>query len=345
MPINQSLQLVDSNAMHVGLYASEFLTVLSLPEATFQSKTSILKAWQEYPLEKLNQRVCRTILSVNKKASRLAVLSELGRYPVFLNALIASISYEWHLRHRAPTDSLARLALSEMESWVDPGHDSWLARVKSICKLLDIKELHAQLSPDTVRGKLKKVLRSKFEIFWKDELNDSKLGADNKSHNKLRFYSQFKSCFKTENYVETVKNRNQRCWLCRLRVSAHHLAVEKLRYSRPPIPPELRFCEYCGGGSQNLPKSQDSEIHFLMECNNFELKRACFLKRLECHVPNIMSLSKENKVKTMLCPTSPQAAKLVNKFIGIMFNARENIDKGENILSYPTWDPNQPKPF
>ena len=58
-----------------------------------------------------------------------------------------------------------------------------------------------------------------------------------------------------------------------------------------------------------------------------------------------MSLSKENKVKTMLFPTSPQAAKLVNKFIGIMFNAWENIDKGENILSYPTWDPNQTKHF
>ena len=58
-----------------------------------------------------------------------------------------------------------------------------------------------------------------------------------------------------------------------------------------------------------------------------------------------MSLSKENKVKKMLCPTSPQAAKLVNKFIGIMFNARESIDKGENILSYPNWDPNQPNPF
>ena len=79
MPIKQSLQLVDSIAMPVGLYASEFLTVLSLPEATFKSKNSILKAWQEYPLEKLNQRVCRTVLSVNKKASRLAVLSELGR--------------------------------------------------------------------------------------------------------------------------------------------------------------------------------------------------------------------------------------------------------------------------
>ena len=345
MPIKQSLQLLDSIVMPVGLYASEFLTPLSLPLGALQNKNTFLKAWEDYPLEKINQRACRTILSLSKKASRLAVLSELGRYPVFLNAVSAAISYEWHLRHRAPSDSLASLALSEMDSLSDSGHDSWLARVKSICKLLNIKTLHSQLSHDSVRGQLKQILRSKFEIFWKDELNDPKLGVDNKSHNKLRFYSQFKSCFKIENYVENVRNRNQRCWLSRLRISAHHLAIEKLRYSRPPIPPELRFCDYCGGGPQNLPKYQDSETHFLMECKFFEFKRACFLKRLECFVPNLNTLSAENQVKTMLCPTSPQAAKLINKFIGIMFNARGNIDKGVNILSYPTWDPSKPNPF
>ena len=345
MPTKHSLQLLDSVCMPVGLYASEFLTPLSLPKSAFKDKNSLLKAWEDYPLETINQRACRTILSVSKKATRLAVLSELGRYPVFLNALIASISYEWHLRHRAPSDSLASLALSEMESWAESGHDCWLARVKSISEQLNLKNLHAQLSPDSVRGQLKKVLRSKFELFWKDEVNSAKLGADHVSHNKLRFYSQLKSCFKTENYVEIVKNRNQRCWISRLRVSAHNLALEKLRYRRPPIPPELRFCDYCGGGTQNLPKFQDNETHFLMECKTFEIKRACFLKRLECFVPNINKMSKENQIKTMLCPVSPQAAKLVNKFIGIMFKARENIDNGENILSYPTWDPTQPNPF
>ena len=345
MPIKQSLQLFDSISLPVGLYAADFLTPLSLPKAALENKNSILKAWENYPLETINQRACRTILSVNKKATRLAVLSELGRYPVFLNALIASISYEWHLRYRAPSDSLASLALSEMESLADSGLDCWLARVKSICKLLNIQPLHGQLSPDSVRGQVKKTLRSKFEIFWKDEVNSPKLGADHVSHNKLRFYSQFKSCFKTEYYMENVLNRNQRCWISRLRVSAHNLAIEKLRYHRPPIPPELRFCDYCGGGTQNPLKFQDSEVHFLTECKTFEIKRACFLKRLECYVPKINAMSKEDQIKTMLCPTSPQAAKLVNKFIGIMFKARENIDKGVNILTYPTWDPTQPNPF
>jgi hypothetical protein len=42
---------------------------------------------------------------------------------------------------------------------------------------------------------------------------------------------------------------------------------------------------------------------------------------------------------------SPQVPKLVNKFIGIKFKATGNIENGVNTLSYPTWDPNQAKPF
>ena len=72
---------------------------------------------------------------------------------------------------------------------------------------------------------------------------------------------------------------------------------------------------------------------------------ACFLKRLECFVPNIFNLSTDDKIKTMLCPTSPQSAKLINKFIGIMFNARDTIDKCETLQTYPTWDPSMPNPF
>ena len=102
---------------------------------------------------------------------------------------------------------------------------------------------------------------------------------------------------------------------------------------------EERICKYCDGGSQ------DNETHFLLKCRTFEVKRACFMKRLENLTPNLGLLSEENQVKTILCPTSPQAAKLANKFIGIMFRARENIDKGIDLISYPTWEPMQQNPF
>ena len=48
-------------------------------------------------------------------------------------------------------------------------------------------------------------------------------------------------------------------------------------------------------------------------------------------IPNFGSLNVIDKVKTILCPATNQAAKLTNRFIGTMFKERENIDKGVNL--------------
>ena len=94
MQIKRSLQLLDSVVMPVGLFSAEFLTILSLPERSLHDLNSLLTSWENFPLEKINQRACRMLLSVNKKSSKLAVLSELGRYPMFINALLLTLKYE-----------------------------------------------------------------------------------------------------------------------------------------------------------------------------------------------------------------------------------------------------------
>ena len=45
-------------------------------------------------------------------------------------------------------------------------------------------------------------------------------------------------------------------------------------------------------------------------------------------IPTFGSLNTIDKVKTILCPATNQAAKLTNRFIGTMFKERENIDNG-----------------
>ena len=179
------------------------------------------------------------------------------------------------------------------------------------------------------------------------------------SHNKLRFYCQLKSSFEREPYIDSVRNRNQRSWLTRVRISAHNLAIERGRYSNVPL--AARFCTYCGhdpeheggddaGGGHGGRDSQnqlevDCEVHFLARCNRLKLKRACFLKRLECFVPTIGTMSELDLVKTMLCPVSPQAAKLADKYIALMFKARDEIDLGATVPDYPTWEPGSANPF
>ena len=354
MSVDQALQLIDSVVMPVGLYASEFLTPLALPQGAFQDKTSVLRAWESFPLEKVNQRACRMLLSLHKRASRLACLGELGRHPVLLKGLLFSLKYDWHIRYKASRESLVFDTYQEMSNYAAKGNDCWLSRVRAISNLFKIN-LHGQMSPALVTSKIKSCLNSNFEIFWKDKINDPKLDKNNISRNKLRLYCQLKSCFKRENYIDTIQNRNQRLWLSRIRSSAHNLAIEQGRYK--DIPPDQRFCVYCsdggpgpgvrdeGSGAHQAQGEVDCELHFLLKCSRFKTSRLCFFKRMELFVPKISTMNELDQLKFLLCPTTPQAGKLVNKFIGIMFRARSDIDSGKDYRNYPTWEPNLPNPF
>ena len=107
------LQLVDSLVTPVGLYACEFWTPFCIPAKNFADQTSLLKLWENFVPETLNQRICRLLLSVHKKTSHLAVLGELARYPLFIKALCQSLKYEWSLSNNAHSSSLAGIAFKQ----------------------------------------------------------------------------------------------------------------------------------------------------------------------------------------------------------------------------------------
>ena len=206
---------------------------------------------------------------------------------------------------------------------VDSGIDCWLSKFRNIKSLLGFNDIQPHLSPSVAGKKISKFLCSKFESFWLREINTMKVSQDGVDHNKLRFYKQFKGCFKPEPYLDLVQNRNQRAWLTRLRVSAHQLHIETGRYTRPvPTPVKDRICRFC---SQNVV---DDESHFILSCTTFEVKRQCFFNKLATLVPNVLRLSSNDKLVTILCPISAKAAKLANKFIKIMFQSRKKIEEG-----------------
>ena len=82
-----------------------------------------------------------------------------------------------------------------------------------------------------------------------------------------------------------------------------------------------------------------NEAHFLRFCETFVNKRQCLIGKLSSINPNILDYSPDVQVKIMLCPSSAQATKLVNKYIHILIKARENIDNGDHITNL-TFPPN-----
>ena len=283
------------------------------------------------------------ILSVHSKASRLAVLGELGRYPLFIPTLSRCLSYKVSLEKRMTSSNLLGQVWLEMTEMTRRGQDCWLYRVKKMEKLLKFSEKE-HFSLNKPGKKISIILRSKFDAFWLKQINEIKINKpDNLDHNKLRIYKQFKSSFTQEPYLQLVRNRNQRSSLTRLRVSAHQLATELGRRTRPVTPYNQRFCSYCQSSSQPnqtsnsvlLPRSGgrfvDSEIHFLLFCERFKDARNCLLSKLALFIPGLRDLTKEQQFVTLVCPTSPQPTKLVNRFIKMMFEKRGKIDAGEVV--------------
>ena len=123
-----------------------------------------------------------------------------------------------------------------------------------------------------------------------NELNDP-FSLEEQDHNKLRLYNKLKGSFKIEPYIDKIKNRNQRQWLSRYRISAHTLHIETGRYTRPVTPLHDRKCYYCD------EKCIDDEKHFILHCNTFEIKRQCFVSRVRVLFPQFDQMTLDEKLR------------------------------------------------
>ena len=98
-------------------------------------------------------------------------------------------------------------------------------------------------------------MRNCFVDNWRHDINNSP---------KLEFYSQLKSEFLAEPYLDHIKVSSHRSSVTRLRISAHNLFIERGRYERPLISRELRWCAFCYNQSNNVVV--EDEQHALLTC-------------------------------------------------------------------------------
>ena len=211
-----------------------------------------------------------------------------------------------------------------MTQFAASGIDCWLTRVNKIKSSLNVN-INSFLSKQVASNCIKKQVNGKFQFSWLKSIQQIRINKDGRDENKLRVYKTFKGSFTEEPYISQPVNRNQRCALTRMRISAHHLQIELGRYSNPPTPPSERYCKYC----YTEPRSVDSEVHFLFECATFKFKRLCFLGKLSSLGVKVQESWPDNiKLAKVLCPTSSQATKVVNKYIDIMEKSRKLLDEG-----------------
>ena len=122
----------------------------------------------------------------------------------------------------------------------------------------------------TVYTNIKDFMKKEFVKYWSSKLTNC-TGVN--GGNKLRNYSQFKHEFKMENYV-LQNSLYQRRSYSKLRISAHPLAIETGRYSRPKTHECERVCELCKSGMV------ENERHLLISCTLYQHERASFQQKI-----------------------------------------------------------------
>ena len=138
--------------------------------------------------EKLHLKFCKIILGVHSKSSNLAVYSELGRYPLFIDQIILNLKYLKYIKDETNNRLLKKFYASLMNE----------QKLFNNCSLLRMKyQLNNLTSNIFTRGikefykRIKIKLSSCFNTYWHTMLfND--IQNDKRSGNKLRTYRKFK---------------------------------------------------------------------------------------------------------------------------------------------------------
>ena len=184
----------------------------------------------------------------------------------------------------------------------------------------------------TSTGKLarhcRKVLRDKFTKFFKDKLSNpissdvrknltltnGKNARTNRSGgNKLRTYNLVKQDFSMEAYLLVIKNKENRRNICKLRCGNHDLAIETGRFKKIPL--DERVYTRC-------ENKVEDELHFLTECELFDIVREKILNDVKEIDPNLKTDDRKLLFISLLTTTNCLILNKLSAFINACFEIR-----------------------
>ena len=208
------------------------------------------ETWDKTETEKCHLKLCRQILNVGNKASKIGCRMELGREPLISNIYTSAINYYLYLK-KINKCNLAFYALKDMEKNKQKG--SWLTTLESNLKLYKQENIS-----NLTKLELKTSIKKHYEKDW---------NIKNKNENaKLRTYSTFKNKLEQEEYINILKHKQHVKIIAKFRLSCHKLAIEKGRYTQPKTPVEDRLCSHC--------QVVEDELHHLINCKMFNTERS-----------------------------------------------------------------------
>ena len=135
LPCLEAIKLFESLIRPIALYNAENLAHLTFREieSLRQKKISFLDYLNKSYSSVLHQRFLKYILGVNRSCTNMAILGELGEFPLQMNGIIALLSF-WHRISQMPDDTLVKQAYNTSKE--EENQSEWIASVKWLLKYL-----------------------------------------------------------------------------------------------------------------------------------------------------------------------------------------------------------------
>lgn len=283
--IKTSIHLYDHTIKPILMYCSEILGMFKTNSAACKKKSDYLFELiyiNDY-LDKSHFRYLKYILGVNKKATNLAVLSEVARFPLYFSIILSMIKYAHRLEKMG--DGLLYDAYVCNKLLDNESINCWYSSVRYILETLKINNLNISLSKLIQLVKCK--LCESFKLFWKNKRTE----ILSQGNSKLENYFNLKKDFTHEPYL-SVKDFHVRKAICKMRISAHDLRIEKDRYSKTYIERSQRLCRFCLSNASN---AVEDEEHFIVSCPLYNKQRRLFFDKIDIFCKNFKNLPKESK--------------------------------------------------
>ena len=160
-----SLHLFDCLIKPIALYGSEIWGAEDYFKNTCPWEQLFGQKLFRQPADKLNLSFCKSILGVSKKATNLAVLGELGRYPLILDSILNVMKFYQHLEKS--DNKLLFNALQESININKGKTFSWYTFVEKMAQASGINPTSFKVAD------IKKMLKSKYEAHWKKQINQN----------------------------------------------------------------------------------------------------------------------------------------------------------------------------
>ena len=246
----------------------------------------------------VQNRAMRTFLGVSKITPIAAMYGDLNWTPPIVKHKVEVVKF-WLRACEMPEQRLTKKIFMHDQELASRGRISFCHEVKLILEAANI-DLDSQTENTTINDVLQPVYKSEMNTFHnhlKTEIN---------TMSRLELYRELKHDFKTEKYVEVMRDRKQRSLVAKARMGTLPIEIETGRYRGTPR--NERLCKQCDC------RVVEDISHFMLHCSKYDELRIEMYEQILVNT-NGANMSDEELRTILFASNEPQIMFATAKFI------------------------------